>query len=417
MQQPIHWERNDFSRIPFSLLHEPSTFDAERERVFKGPAWMFLGLEAEIPSNGDFRTTVAGDIPVVINRGRDGQVYAFVNRCAHRGATVQREVCGNAKVHVCIYHRWGYDHQGKLLGVPFHRGVDGRGGLAEDFDKSRHGLRPLRVDILSGVIFGTLSDENEPLRDYLGPMITAHIERLFHKPIRVLGYQRQQIDGNWKSFVENVKDTYHASLLHTFLSTFGIDRATQRGGVMMDDRHRHSVTYSYANSDTDDAARGAYTDARVRDNSLKLREPSMVSYRPEWEDGRGLVLTAVFPTAFFMQISNSLHTRQVRLAGPNRLEVFQTIFCYEDDPPDMVEHRLRQANLIGPAGLVSMEDGEAIEQLHRATAPDQAASEVIEMGGHGEISDRDYRVNDVSLRGFWSYYSELMGIAPAGAVR
>ena len=76
----------------------------------------------------------------------------------------------------------------------------------------------------------------------------------------------------------------------------------------------------------------------------------------------------------------------------------------------MTAHRLRQANLIGPAGLVSMEDGEAIEIAQRASAPDPE-------GGGGLISDRDYRVNDVPVRGFWSYYAELMGIEPPGAVR
>jgi anthranilate 1,2-dioxygenase large subunit len=91
---------------------------------------------------------------------------------------------------------------------------------------------------------------------------------------------------------------------------------------------------------------------------------------------------------------------------------------YEDDPPEMTLHRLRQANLVGPAGLVSMEDGEAIEIAHRASRPDRdAGATVIELGGGGKISDRDYRVHDVPLRGFWSYYAELMEIEPDGAVR
>jgi anthranilate 1,2-dioxygenase large subunit len=64
-----------------------------------------------------------------------------------------------------------------------------------------------------------------------------------------------------------------------------------------------------------------------------------------------------------------------------------------------------------------MEDGEAIEVAHRASMPDQDRATVIELGGGGVISDRDYRVTDVPLRGFWSYYAELLGIEPAGAVR
>jgi anthranilate 1,2-dioxygenase large subunit len=83
----------------------------------------------------------------------------------------------------------------------------------------------------------------------------------------------------------------------------------------------------------------------------------------------------------------------------------------------MTAHRLRQANLVGPAGLVSMEDGEAIEIVQRASRPETDRMTVIELGGAGPISDRDYRVNDVPLRGFWSYYAELLGIEPAGAVR
>ena len=83
----------------------------------------------------------------------------------------------------------------------------------------------------------------------------------------------------------------------------------------------------------------------------------------------------------------------------------------------MSEHRLRQMNLLGPAGLVSMEDAEAIEIAHRTSRIVPEQHSVIEMGGGGEISDRNYRITDVPLRGFWSYYAELMGIEPEGAVR
>jgi anthranilate 1,2-dioxygenase large subunit len=109
--------------------------------------------------------------------------------------------------------------------------------------------------------------------------------------------------------------------------------------------------------------------------------------------------------------------RQIRPRGVDEVEIFQTMLGYADDSPEMTLHRLRQANLVGPAGLVSMEDGEAIELAHRASKPDQDRATVIELGGGGVISDRDYRVTDVPLRGFWSYYAELLGIEPAGAVR
>jgi anthranilate 1,2-dioxygenase large subunit len=242
------------------------------------------------------------------------------------------------------------------------------------------------------------------------------LRRLFDRPVRVLGYNRQRIRGNWKLYAENTRDNYHASLLHEFLVTFGLDRSTQIGGVKMDARHRHNITWAEADSDADSAGQ-AYGEARVRSNYLSLKEPELVRFRRERADPLNIAITSVFPSAVFVQISNSLAVRQIRPRGVDEVEIFQTMLGYADDSPEMTLHRLRQANLVGPAGLVSMEDGEAIEIAHRASKPDRDSATVIELGGAGPISDRDYRVTDVPLRGFWSYYAELMGIEPAGAVR
>src|SRR5262249_34846529 len=134
-------------------------------------------------------------------------------------------------------------------------------------------------------------------------------------------------------------------------------------------------------------------------------------------DQLNLAVTSVFPGAVFVQISNSLAVRQIRPRGVDEVEVFQTMLGYQDDAPEMTLHRLRQANLVGPAGLGSMEDAESIEIALPAPAAARDRNSFIELGGAVIISDRDYRVTDVPLRGFWSYYAELLGIEPAGAVR
>jgi anthranilate 1,2-dioxygenase large subunit len=411
------WPTLDYSRVPYRLYHDGETYEREQERIFRGPTWHFLALAAEIPNNGDFRATHLGDTPVIVNRDAGGAVHAFVNRCAHRGALVRRELSGNATEHTCIYHQWCYRLDGSLNSIPFRRGIRGQGGLDAGFDMAAHGLRKLRVGSINGVLFGTLADDAEPLEDYLGAPVLAQLRRLFDRPVRVLGYNRQRIRANWKLYAENTRDNYHASLLHEFLVTFGLDRSTQVGGVTMDARHRHNITWAEADSDTEEVASEAYGEARVRPNYLMLREPELVRFRRERADPLNLAVTSVFPGAVFVQISNSLAVRQIRPRGVDEVEIFQTMLGYEDDPPEMALHRLRQANLVGPAGLVSMEDGEAIEIAHRASRPENNGTTVIELGGAGIISDRDYRVTDVPLRGFWSYYAELLGIEPAGAVR
>ena len=98
----ISWPSKDGSRVPFEVFTRPDVFAREQEAIFRGPVWNFLGLDAEIPNPGDFRATYVGETPVIFNRDRSGTVKAFVNRCAHRGALVRREVSGNAEQHICI---------------------------------------------------------------------------------------------------------------------------------------------------------------------------------------------------------------------------------------------------------------------------------------------------------------------------
>jgi anthranilate 1,2-dioxygenase large subunit len=156
---------------------------------------------------------------------------------------------------------------------------------------------------------------------------------------------------------------------------------------------------------------------KVHESRLRLLEPSMVEFHREWDDQTSLAICSIFPNLTVHQISNSLGTRQLRTRGPGEFELIFTLFGYQDDSPEMTQHRLAQANFVGPAGLVSMEDGEAIEITHRACAGETEACEVIEMGGAGQIRSLEHRVNDVPVRGFWSYYAELMGIEPPDAVR
>ena len=414
---PVAFPRADYSRIPYRLYHDPEIYRQEQERIFKGPCWSFLALEAELPNPGDFRTTFLGETPILLARDAAGSVHAMVNRCAHRGALVRRETHGNASEHICIYHRWCYAPDGTLMGLPFRRGLKGKGGMAEDFRTEEHGLKKLRVAIYAGVIFGSFSDEAEKLEDYLGPVFLRHLDRLFAKPIRMLGYQRQRIFGNWKLYLENVRDTYHGSLLHEFQSTFGLSRVTQEGGVTMDARHRHNLTWSKIGTDDEGEFADFYRDNKVDTGTLRLLAPEIVEFRREFADGISLAICGIFPNATFHQIGNSLAARQLRTFGPDEFELVFTLFGYQSDSEEMIRHRLLQANNVGPAGLISMEDGEAIEITHRGSGGDQEECAVLEMGGRGPITNLTHRVNDVPCRGFWSYYAELMGLEPEGAVR
>jgi anthranilate 1,2-dioxygenase large subunit len=421
-RQPVTaaiWPRKDYSRVPYRLYHDPSVFQLEQQKVFAGETWSFVGLEAEVPNVGDFRASYIGQTPIVFNREEDGSIKSFVNRCTHRGAMVQREISGNTKTHTCIYHQWCFARDGKLIGVPFRRGVNGKGGYDKDFDPANNGLQKVRIASVYGVLFATLSEDAETIETYLGEEIRNYLKRIFEKPIRILGYHRQRVRGNWKEYAVNPRDNYHASLLHDFFGTFGLDRTSQIGGLTFDPRHRHCVTWGRAEDEEANAkSLQTYAGEQVQSSGLTLAEPSLAEFHLERADDLSVAIVSIFPNCVVQQIANSIAARQIRPRSPDEFEVFQTIIGYQDDTPEMDAHRLRQTNLVGPAGLVSMEDGEAIEIAHRASKPErEGASEIVELGGGGAISDRDYRANDISVRGFWSYYAEVLGIEPEGAQR
>jgi anthranilate 1,2-dioxygenase large subunit len=411
----IDWPRNDYSRVPNWVYHDPELFGVEQERIFQGPTWMYVGLEAEIPNPGDFRTTYLGKAPVVFNRARDGKIHCFVNRCAHRGALVCRKTAGNSNAHTCIYHQWTYDLTGKLIGVPFQRGIGGQGGTSADFKREEHGLRALRVAVYKNVIFASFSPDTLPLDEYLGSTIAAHLARVMKEPLRVLGYQRQHIRGNWKLYAENVRDQYHGSLLHQFQGTF-LTRTTTEGGLIMDDRHRHSIIYSTPGKDLRKDARSS--DADIVHGAESFKDTRLLEFKPEFGDNRGSTICAFFPNATFQQIRNGLAVRQIRPLTPDSFDLFWTLFGYQSDSESMTKHRLLQANLGGPAGYISLEDGEAIEIVQKATAGGGPSTSVVEMGGAGKIPTQvTTRMNDIAVRGFWSYYSELMDTEPPDAIR
>jgi anthranilate 1,2-dioxygenase large subunit len=92
---------------------------------------------------------------VIVTRDRDGEFNVLVNRCAHRGALVCRDLRGNADTLTCVYHQWAYDAKGDLIGVPFRKGLGGKGGYPKDFDMAEHGLEKLKVEVFGDCVFAT----------------------------------------------------------------------------------------------------------------------------------------------------------------------------------------------------------------------------------------------------------------------
>jgi hypothetical protein len=108
------------------------------------------------------------------------------------------------------------------------------------------------------------------------------------------------------------------------------------------------------------------------------------------------------------QIQNSLAVRQVLPKGPGAMELHWTYFGFDDDSPEMQRRRLKQSNLVGPAGYVSMEDGCVGGFVQRGAAAAGDELSVVNMGGDGAES-QETRATEASVRGFWKAYRRYMG--------
>src|SRR3989442_1350547 len=394
------WPAEGVTRVPYWVYQDEEVYREEQEKIFGGATWNYLCLEAELPEPQSFITTFVGDMPVVVTRDAQGALHAWENRCAHRGALICMHARGKTERFACIYHNWTYDHAGDLVTVAFRRGIAGKGGMPADAKPETQAPKKFRVSSVHGLVFGTLCAASPSLEDYIGPEILPRIQRVMKKPVKVLGAYTQVLPNNWKLYMDNVKDTYHASLLHLFFTKFRINRLTQKGGVFVSKDGAHHCTYTEMVEDEGDAYEKDGMRTAGSQKNFVLEKPEILEQVDELGDGVAIQILSMFPGFVLHQIRNSLAARQVVPKGIDRTELHWTLFGFEDDDEAMQRRRLMQANLVGPAGYISMEDGAATPFVQRGVAGSPERASVIEMGG-STIGSGCSRVPQTAGRGLW----------------
>ncbi|MCE2481817.1 MAG: aromatic ring-hydroxylating dioxygenase subunit alpha [Alphaproteobacteria bacterium] len=208
MRRPIAEARH----LSGAFYSSPEVYELEKRNIYMRD-WLCVARVEELERAGDYMALRIMGEAVLLVRGADGALRAFANTCAHRGVEVVWGT-GNATHFSCPYHGWTYDLEGALTGAAF---MDD----SQAFDPGRCGLPPLRLGVWAGWVFITFDGEAPPLAEFV-----AHFEREF-------GFLRQQdcrlavkveveLDCNWKLFVENLLDVYHAATLH--VKTIGAKR-------------------------------------------------------------------------------------------------------------------------------------------------------------------------------------------------
>ena len=285
--------------------------------------------------------------------------------------------------------------------------MGGVGGYPDDFSVDGHGLRKLKIETISGIVFGTFSDAAPPLEDYLGPSICARLRMVCGRPIKVTGYHRHTMRANWKLFVENTRDMYHAPMLHPFLPVFGIVDTNMKATMEMNERGGlNSLLSGYR------PPPGEAEPARPRPSmGLVLEEPSVAVGVPEFPDGLAISIISIFPSCLFTLPGNTFSVRQIRPKSVDEVETLYTWYAFEDDDEEMLQRRRMQNNLFGPAGYVAMEDAEAMELIQQRISDGALEGRaLLEFGGRGTEDRIDHMLSEGAIRAFWKGYCDIMDI-------
>lgn len=339
------------------VYRDPHIFELELRYIFER-TWVFLGLECQVEQPNDYFTTWIGRQPVIVMRGNDGHLGAFLNTCRHRGAVVCQKAQGNARFHVCQYHGWSYDSNGRNKTIKDRED----GCYSEVFEQEDHGLVPVaKFASYRGVLFGSLSPDVPPLDEHLGDtrfFLDLVLDQSPDGVEIVPGSSTYTYKGNWKLQLDNSLDGYHLTSVHpSFMKIVEKRKSGESGNKLAAVdfaayRSRGSFTFDYGHAVV--WTRNPSPEIRPLYSSIEAVRARVGEQRAEWMlDTRNLVL---FPNVQFAE-NASLQLRVVRPLSVDRTEIRSFCLAPKGESDEARAFRLRQfEDFFNSSGLATPDD-------------------------------------------------------------
>jgi phenylpropionate dioxygenase-like ring-hydroxylating dioxygenase large terminal subunit len=219
LERMLHMVRTNTRDDGPSVTHTPVEEYYDADRFQREAALLFrrypivAAFSSQVRRVGDFITHNDSGQPILVVRGTDGMLRAFLNVCRHRSATVEQKPCGaNKRAFVCAYHGWSYDVTGRLVGIT-------DAAQFGDVDRSRHGLRRLKVAEKYGLVWvvpTALEDGEDASFDidaYLGPL-QADLSGWDMQGWELHSSEPIRPRMNWKLVIDTFLELYHFRYLH-----------------------------------------------------------------------------------------------------------------------------------------------------------------------------------------------------------
>jgi choline monooxygenase len=208
-QKTLDWNPGDPEQamtLPARYFYDEGIFRQERDKIFY-PAWHAVAHESEFEEIGSYVVTDIFDQSVIVMRGQDGKLRAFHNVCQHRGNRLIEDRRGKThSVIRCGYHSWCYAQDGSLRTAPRTERLKG-------FDKSRYGLKPVRLETMGRFVFINLDPDAAPLASITQG---AEAEMRRYLPdldrMKLVSETDVIVPANWKVIMDNSIEGYHFGL-------------------------------------------------------------------------------------------------------------------------------------------------------------------------------------------------------------
>ncbi|GAA4343286.1 benzoate 1,2-dioxygenase large subunit [Pigmentiphaga soli] len=400
-------------RVHRDVYTDPEIFELEQRFIFER-SWSFLCLESQLPKAFDFVTAHIGRVPVVVTRGEDMRLRAFLNACRHKGAQLLLQEQGSRRSIACPYHGWSYDTQGRNIAIK----ARDTGHYGPAFDAAGHDLLPLaRLASYKGLVFGCLDPGVPALEDFLGDMkffIDLYMDQGPDGMEAVPGRAVYTYRGNWKLQMDNGMDYYHLTSTHSsFLDVQAkrrrgegnqaarqfdwAKRESQQGGTFLF-RHGHALNW----------LRQPEAEKRPIWPVIDEIRARVGEQRAQWM--LNLKNCVVFPN---MQIADatSLLLRTFRPISAGETEMRVYCLAPRGESPERRAWRLRQfEDFFNPSGFATPDDTVVYEDCQSG----------YHAGGSGGPGLFDYTQGCERGRAILQTepggVARELGIAPAGAV-
>ncbi len=191
--------------IPGGRYTDPEFLALEQQHVWRR-SWLFACHTDEIPEPGSFYLFTRTGSPILVVRGKDGEIRAFYNTCRHRGAPLVKECRGRVDGLVCGYHGWTYALDGRLVNLRDKRDFVG-------LDMSEHSLVQARCERLGNWVFVNEDPDAEPLLEHLG-LIPDYLEQIQPEQVRFVDRRSYHVKCNVKVLLDAFLEVYHLKSIH-----------------------------------------------------------------------------------------------------------------------------------------------------------------------------------------------------------